>query len=157
MCTWFSGVPPGSTSTSSKSGSMLLIADMQDGKGTVGKLLKDEATLDEVSSAIESVERMAEKVEAAAVALERSAASVDDAGAAVVEGAQHIATASEALGGTAVSVDRSAEKLANSLDRLDRGLVELEKTMRAIQRIPFVKGAAKKEEREADGEAPPSP
>ncbi len=127
---------------------MVLIGDLQEGRGSLGRLLKDDATVEELRDAIASVDAMAVRVEAAAVALERSAGNVDRAGVAIVDGAGQIGQASEALAHTAGSVERSADRLAASLDRLDAGMAELEKTLRAIQRMPFVRGAAKKEERE---------
>jgi len=129
-------------------GVMSLIEDLQAGRGTLGRLLKDEKTLVDIEALIVSVDEMAASVESAAVQLEKTSGAVDQASGSIVDGAGHIATASEALGRTALSVDASASKLANSLDRLDAGLVELEKTMRAIQGLPLVRKQVEKNEEE---------
>lgn len=127
---------------------MVLVGDLQAGKGTIGKLLQDEATLDEVRAAVASVDEMAAKVEAAAIAMERSTAGIDGAATAVVDASAGIGRASQALATTAESVDTSAERLADSLGKLDEGLVALKGTLEAIERVWFVRSAARKVEEE---------
>ena len=125
---------------------LLLIGDMQAGKGTVGRLLKEDAALTDITGAIEAVEKMAGAVEGAAAQLGTTSGEVTTASRSIVVGAEAIGGASEALARTAVSVDASASKLATSLERLDAGLVELEKTMRAIQGLPLIRKQVDKQD-----------
>ncbi len=132
--------------TESMDNVMLLVADLQAGRGTIGRLLKEEATLDEMLSAIQAVDSMAASVAQAAKELETTSHAVQGASTSINDGAVAVTQASEALAGTATSVDQSAAKLASSLDRLDAGLVELERTMRAIQGLPLVRKQVEKNE-----------
>ena len=127
---------------------LLLIGDLQAGKGTVGRLLKEDATLKDVQEAIAAVDQMAGSVESAAGQVSQSAPTINEAASAVVVSAGSIGEASKALSSTAASVDRSAGKLADSLQRLDAGLVEMERTMKAMQDLPLMRGAMKRTEGE---------
>lgn len=132
-------------------GLLQLVEDLQEGRGTVGRLLKDEATLNEITDAIGAIDRMAGSVESAAGALRETTPGLDEAAGAVVSSAGSIGEASTALTQTASSVDDSASKLADSLQRLDAGLVEMERTLQAIQKLPLMRGAVRRTE---SGEAP---
>ena len=132
-------------------GLLQLVEDLQEGRGTVGRLLKDEATLNEITDAIGAIDRMAGSVESAAGALRETTPGLDEAAGAVVSSAGSIGEASTALTQTATSVDDSASKLADSLQRLDAGLVEMERTLQAIQKLPLMRGAVRRTE---SGEAP---
>jgi len=132
-------------------GLLQLVEDLQEGRGTVGRLLKDEATLNEITDAIGAIDRMAGSVESAAGALRETTPGLDEAAGAVVSSAGSIGEASTALTQTATSVDDSASKLADSLQRLDAGLGEMERTLQAIQKLPLMRGAVRRTE---SGEAP---
>lgn len=125
---------------------LLLIKDLQEGRGTVGRLLKEEATLAEVNEAIAAVDAMASSVEGAASQLKSATPAIEGAAGAVITSAESIGAASTALTGTASSVDQSAAQLGASLKRMDEGLVELEKTLRAMQELPLMRGAVRRSE-----------
>ncbi len=129
-------------------GLLVLVEEMQAGKGTVGRLLKEDAVLDDVMRAVASVEGMAASVESASDKLGVTSGEIDGASGAVVTMSGDVSTATEKLGKTADTLDDAAQDLASSLVHLNGALVELERTMKAIQRMPLIKGQVKKVDQE---------
>ncbi len=127
-------------------GLLVLVEDMQEGKGTIGRLLKDDAVIDDVMVTIKTIDHMAKSVESASKELTVTATEINNASGSVVTMAGDVGVVSEKLGKTADTLDGATQKLAVSLDHLNGSLVELEKTMRAIQKLPLIKGQIKKEE-----------
>ena len=98
-----------------------------------------------------AVEQMAASVQTASEKLGQTSGEVDGASGAVVSMSSDVSEATQKLGKTAETLDDAAEQLASSLSHLNRSLVELEKTMKAIQRMPFIKGQVKKVDGEDGG------
>lgn len=128
-----------------------LVEDLQAGRGTVGRLLKDDATIEDINAALAAVDRMAGSIEGAAAALQQTTPGLDKAAGAVVVGAGSVEGASTALGRTATGIDGSLARLSTSLDRLDAGLGEMERTLRAIQELPVMRGAIRRSSVPGDG------
>jgi len=133
-------------------GLLVLIEDMQAGKGTIGRLLKDDDVLDEVMQTVEEVDKMAKAVESASAEISVMTTDIKPATGSIVNMAGDVGTATDKLASTAANFDTVAQNLSASLGNLNASLAELGKTMKAIQRLPLIKGAVKKDEKdEAEG------
>lgn len=132
-----------------------LVERMDRGEGAIGRLVADDSLLDDVQATTEALTRMAGSLEGTAAAMEKSATGLD---AAVTDVAsvtreltgttEDISKASLAVADGAGSMSSAMSGLPATLDNLNASLVELEKTLRAIQGLPLVKGQVKKIEQE---------
>lgn len=125
-------------------GLVSLIGKLQRGEGSLGRLLQEDAPLDDVTGAVRELSAMSGAVSEAADALRATAGALDRASGAVVETAPPVASASAAVGTGADAVAGASARIGGAVDQLAASLAELERTLRAIQGMPIVRGQVRK-------------
>lgn len=119
---------------------LAVLDDVQAGRGTIGRLLKDDQVVEDVMHATKSIDAIATKLDQLAGRL--------DATAAALEGTSAMVTAqAKSLDGTVKSVERSSaavqgavEPIPGTMKDLEATLEELDRTLQAIQKLPLVRG-----------------
>lgn len=117
-----------------------LIVDLREGRGTLGRLLQDDALLDRTLATMDEVRRTTEQVGQVSAVMGRASEQVASASGSITTASDEVGRTSEALRSSADGITASTDQLRASLQRMDATLVELDRTMRAIQQLPFVRG-----------------
>lgn len=123
----------------------VLVSDVRAGRGLVGKALRDDELADELVRTMRDVDSMAKQLEQTALVLDSSAVSLAGASEKVATIAEPIERTATALDRTAGGVDVAVQRLVTSTEQLNEALVELGATMRAIQKLPLIRGQVKKD------------
>ncbi len=129
---------------------LLIIQDLHQGKGALGRLLKDDSIVDQLGATLSSASDAADKVQSAAVSLEQTSGELARAAGSVEEGVGHIGSASESLGQTARDVGGAAGELRTTMGNLNIALQDLSVTLEAIQGLPLVRGQMKKKDQDPE-------
>ncbi len=127
---------------------LAIIEDLHQGKGSIGRLLKDDAMVDKLNGSLDQVGEMttnvisaSESLSATSAVLDRVAGSVDGS---IKSSAGSIDESTGYLKSTSQDVNTSAKEMQVTMGKLNESLKELEKTLKAIQGMPLVRGQVKK-------------
>ena len=119
---------------------LVLVEDLEAGRGTIGGLLRDDSTLRSTQAALDGVVRSTTSVETLSVQLGEASARIESASTAIEALSGKLGDTAARMDATATNVDRTLESLPLTLDRLNTSMEELTITLRAIQQMPVLKG-----------------
>jgi len=127
---------------------LAIIEDWHQGKGSLGRRLKDDALITKLDGSLERVDAMTTHLITASDSMASTSGVIDTVADSVdgsIKGtARSIDKSAGYLKSTAEDVSTSTAEMTQSLSMLNDSLLELDKTLKAIQGMPLVRGQVKK-------------
>lgn len=117
-----------------------VLDDVIEGRGTVGKLLADDALFDDLTGAVGDVRGIVTELGKLSEVLASTAEELDRTGDAVQSSAKSLEVTGSAVERSSSAVEGAVDDIPPALAKLERTLVELERTLKAIQQLPLVRG-----------------